>query len=456
MLLEKPFVIKASPVIHISNTISKLQRDTWNLLLVNAYENLLKQDVFCANLDEVFDGLNLGKMKSKDSWGFTHFKGAIESLNTTLVKWNILGKDKSGFWKTEEFAAIPLLAGTRVNFKERTIVYGFSPLLRQKLHNPAMYARICWAISNNFVSKHTTALYELFADYFDLKRKKGETPWISLDDYRDILGIRDGDYREFKRLNARLIQDPLKEINKKSDLDVRVLKKKEKRRIVAIKFIIEGKKTFQMPMPFITPESYPELEEKKDIELKDKFLMGRLIDHLGEELASKFAEEYDEERLSGNLTEYEKQLKLGKVEGKGWLISAIQTDYRPKKSSFEIKEEKRKEEEEKKTAKLKSIKEDVERIKNECAEHNTRARMEIVRGLPETERDDLDKEFKDKNKHLGGMLKDLDISKIDKSAAAKALFFSFIYKKYPNAGMSIEEYAKKKGAKKEVLKALSE
>jgi hypothetical protein len=38
-------------------------------------------------------------------------------------------------------------------------------MLKEKLYNPEMYARIKLSIQNKFTSKHTLALYELFIDY---------------------------------------------------------------------------------------------------------------------------------------------------------------------------------------------------------------------------------------------------------------------------------------------------
>ena len=43
--------------------------------------------------------------------------------------------------------------------------YAYGPSLREKLHNPRMYARLCLALQNRFSSKHALALWELFVDY---------------------------------------------------------------------------------------------------------------------------------------------------------------------------------------------------------------------------------------------------------------------------------------------------
>ena len=75
--------------------------------------------------------------------------------------------------------------------RDGVCTYGYSAPLRRRLHNPAMYARISLELQNQFTSKHTLALFELFQDYFDESRQFGETPFIDIDTFRKLMGIGD-------------------------------------------------------------------------------------------------------------------------------------------------------------------------------------------------------------------------------------------------------------------------
>ncbi len=60
-----------------------------------------------------------------------------------------------------------------------------------------------------FSSKYSLCLYEIFIDYHNI----GQTPVISLDDFRKLMGIETHQYTEFKRLSLRVIKPALEELN---------------------------------------------------------------------------------------------------------------------------------------------------------------------------------------------------------------------------------------------------
>jgi hypothetical protein len=77
----------------------------------------------------------------------------------------------------------------------------------------------------------------MFVDYFNVRRRYGETPFIPIETFRELMGFQD-EYSEFKILNRWVIKAPLEEINEKSDLLVEAEYRKEGRRIAAVKFHI--------------------------------------------------------------------------------------------------------------------------------------------------------------------------------------------------------------------------
>ena len=104
-----------------------------------------------------------------------------------------------------------LLAQAKI--KRGLCTYAYSPEMRRRLHNPRIYAKINLSMQNRFTSKHALALYEMFVDYFNVRRHYGETPFIPVDTFRELMGFQDGEYSEFKILNRWVIKEPLDEIN---------------------------------------------------------------------------------------------------------------------------------------------------------------------------------------------------------------------------------------------------
>lgn len=243
-------VIKHSSAIQITNNITLLQRRAWNVLLASAYNDLMVDEKHHIKIKELEQSLNFDSRNQK------YLKETLEALATTGVKWDVLKKDGSSEW-----GIVPLLAGAVVY--KGILTYAFSPFLREKLSNPSMYARISLSMQNRFNSKHALALYELFVDYFDIKRGRGETPAIAIGDFRDLMGLKKNEYTEFKRMNTRVIKEPLLEINSVSDLEVRVEYKREKRKVAALKFHIRRKEDSVALMPKTKSLT---AEEKKQVD----------------------------------------------------------------------------------------------------------------------------------------------------------------------------------------------
>ena len=59
-----------------------------------------------------------------------------------------------------------------------------------------------------FASKYSLCLYEIFVDYQNI----GQTPSISLTDFRKLMGIEEHKYKEFKRFSARVIKPAVDEL----------------------------------------------------------------------------------------------------------------------------------------------------------------------------------------------------------------------------------------------------
>lgn len=92
-------------------------------------------------------------------------------------------------------------------------------------------------------SSHSIRLYELLMRFNDTNIRK-----ISVDDFKSALGIS-GKYKEFKTLRRDVINPTIKELNKRSDLEIQFDTIKQGRSVVALVFVFSEKAEVQQELP---------------------------------------------------------------------------------------------------------------------------------------------------------------------------------------------------------------
>ena len=235
-------VIKASPAIQIQSKITHLQRRAWNVLLANAYNELPNTDIYCVSVAEL--SRKLGFYSHNEDY----LKETLEALVDCTVEWNILGKDKE-----QEWGVASLLASAKI--KDGICTYGFAPHLRLQLHNPRIFTKLNLRLQNRFTSRYALFLWEVCFDYFDTERDQGETPFIRLESFRELMGLEKEEYRTFKALNQNLKKPAIKVINDLTNYHVEVDQKRFGRRIAELKFRII--KVKQLP---VQESVFPDIE----------------------------------------------------------------------------------------------------------------------------------------------------------------------------------------------------
>jgi hypothetical protein len=220
----KQEVIKHSAAIQIQNSITLLQRRAWNVLLAHAYDELEREEEHQMRVQHLMQMLEFHS-KNED-----YLREALEALVRCTVRWNVLSKDG------EEWGVTTLLAQAKV--KQGICTYAYSPEMRRRLHNPRMYARLSLSMQNKFESKHAQALWELSADYLGAERDYGETPFIAVETFRTLMGIPEGMYPDFMRLNDKVIKPAVTDINRISDFRLLVDYQRQGRKVTALKFKI--------------------------------------------------------------------------------------------------------------------------------------------------------------------------------------------------------------------------
>ena len=244
-LLERREFIKASPAIQIQGNITHLQRRVWNVLLANAYDELPNKDIHRVSVAELAEKLGF------DSRDIAHLKQTVKALVDHTVEWNVLGKDKKEIW-----GVAALLASAEI--ENGICTYGFAPHLRYKLYNPRIYTKLNLRLQNRFTSRYALILWEVCFDYFDTARNYGETPFIPLDTFKELMGLEADEYPAFKVLNRDLIKPAIEEINDLTNFFVEVEQKRQGRKIAFLKFQISRLKELgsseEEPL-------YPDVEE---------------------------------------------------------------------------------------------------------------------------------------------------------------------------------------------------
>jgi hypothetical protein len=249
---EEYAVIKHSAAIHIQNNLTLLQRKAWNILLFHAYNDLPSKDIYQITVQR------LKQLLDYDSKNDEYLKVIIQAMRQCGLEWNILDKDGVNEWGTSTLLASAII-------KNGICEYAYSPHLRERLYNPSMYARISLSLQNQFESKHAQALWELCIDYLGSRREYGETPFISVEQFRKLMGTEETQYvKEFKILNRAILKPAIAEINRVSDLKVTVDYQRKGRKVEALKFKI--RRVAVLPVADYRQSAlFPDLEDMPEI-----------------------------------------------------------------------------------------------------------------------------------------------------------------------------------------------
>ncbi len=241
MLPRKTYteVIKSRSAIHVSNVMTLLQRRAWNVLLANAYEDLHKRDLHTMRTADLIEYLGITTQNHE------HIEGLIKALQKTVVKFDLFGREG------RVVELLPLLGDVRL--ESGTISYSYGPILREKLSNPQVYARIRLTLTNRFSSKHALAIYELCFDYKDL----GTTGPLPVDQLREYLGF-DGE-PPFDHVDEHGIVAGVKEVNE-SDKGLRITPRYHRigEKVMAVEFLVEEVAEEALPRSASPGEVSPE------------------------------------------------------------------------------------------------------------------------------------------------------------------------------------------------------
>lgn len=151
------------------------------------------------------------KMCGISMMGNNDLKQQMLSLQDVKIIFNYLGKDGE-IWESNV-----LLPRVRIEPNTGIIKFEFTSFVRQQILNPSMYAPLDLLTLACSKSTYTIILYEFLRDYLDSPK----IPHLTIDQFRELMGVDDGEYKMFKDFRKRVIDVAHDEVNEKTDLSCR-------------------------------------------------------------------------------------------------------------------------------------------------------------------------------------------------------------------------------------------
>jgi plasmid replication initiation protein len=220
---------KDSSSIQISNKITAIQRKSYNYMLKiakNEFKKNPQKQVFTVSAEELLVFFEIGDQN------YSRLKSELEVLNRTQIRYNILKKNR----KSKVFGAFTLIS--EFEYERGIITYSFPHKIRDMILNPKMFGKINLVVIKSLRSRYSIALYELAEDYLN-----AQIPKMTIDTFRDLMGLEEGQYYKFSMLKKRVIDVAVNEINDRENIGFTITYEIEKvgQKITHIKFIVHKK-----------------------------------------------------------------------------------------------------------------------------------------------------------------------------------------------------------------------
>lgn len=311
-------VKKHIAAVRVGDTVGLLARKIWNVLLLNAYDELLNQDFHKIKVSD------LCEITGCNTRNYKNIADVLGNLMTTNVKWDIGGGCReNGTW-IKNMGMSTMIASAII--EDGVVIYEFSKRLSKLLYNPEIYQRISIAQQKLFKSSSSLALWENCIRYVGV----GSTGLIDLQEWRELLGATAKTYDQYKDFNKFVISPSVKEINEVSSIEVQPFFKKSGRKITHIGFTVIQKGQRQLAIPEMLEEA------KSSKEYEELIAYG-----INEIQAISWLQEYGYSYIREKLEFTKESEKAGKVKkSSGFLVSAIKNDYKSEKQVAKKKTEK--------------------------------------------------------------------------------------------------------------------
>ena len=238
--LRKP--VNTLAIVPKSQRITSLGRKSYNVLLFEAQEQGLENDVFRAPLERIIRGVDF------DSNDQELIKKHLRAMVSTTVEWQSPTTGEGSSWNVSGLLAHAKLSKVR---GQVWVEWSYAVNLKQELLEPTVFARLSLEIISQLRSHAGIALYEICSRYKDIGRTSRQTwHW-----WRPVLSGRPEsektaklEYRIFKR---DTLKPAIAEVCAVTDIEIELVEHKAGRFISELQFIIRPKT--QKPLPLQHP-----------------------------------------------------------------------------------------------------------------------------------------------------------------------------------------------------------
>jgi hypothetical protein len=231
-------------LVHIKHTIS-LQQYKYFLLFFDEMSICLESEIepdekgfYSIRMEKITERMGYEPNK-KEIWN------DLVKLKNETIAVNYLMKDGQSIKYGAGYISEWGVSNSFIRFKFPSF---FVEVAKKFKEHRRLFLELNWEIFNSFTGKYEAILYKLCKDYEKSGGKR--TPEFSIEGFKEYMGIKDGEYQEFKRLAMRVINEPIKKINESqlSDIKITAQYNTKGRKVVGLYFEIESKNQQSLPI----------------------------------------------------------------------------------------------------------------------------------------------------------------------------------------------------------------
>lgn len=374
---DKKTLIHKTPqeIVHIKHTISARQYKYW-ILLLKAYKELWEADVeqdkegfYTISMSDISDLMGYELVKKE-------LKSDLEALRQQPIIINYLEKDKRPVTHGMGFISEWKVTSNQIAFKIPSFL---EKVVKGDLEAQQMFLLLNWDIFNSFNGKYEAIIYKLCKDYIGV----GKTPYMSIEKYRDYIGLKDNEYKATDNLTRRCITNPIENINNSeiSDIFVEVVFDRQGRKVLGLHFKMRFK---------------PHIQQIAQIEINPAFKKSLIT--FTPTKQKEYLEKYTVEQIQAIIDYVNENHKQGKIKNlsayyskafdNSWGLENFEAEQKEKAEA----EERKRQEKAKREAELKAKKEQEEKERKE--NERIEKAIKIFESLPKEEQKRIIDELK--------------------------------------------------------------
>lgn len=362
-------------LVHIKHTISVRQYKYWFLLL-KAYKELIeantqadKDGFYSVSLSDISNLMGYEPVKKE-------LKADLEALRQQPIIINYLEKDGKPVTHGMGFLSEWKVSSTKISFKLPSFI---EKVVQGDLEAKQMFLLLNWDIFNSFGGKYEAIIYKLCKDYIGV----GRTPYFTIEEYRNYIGLNDDEYKDFKALNRRTLSEPVKNINENnsSDILVEVEFERQGRKVVGLHFTMEYKEKNSQLIETVPIEPNPAFEKSLITIPLDKQLdyLKRFSEDQVKVIIDRANDYIDKLKADG------KKASVGAIYNKAFLESWGLDNWEAEQKAKAEEAERKRQAKAEREAELKAQKEAEERERQERAERERC--FSVFEALPQDEQE---------------------------------------------------------------------